>query len=230
MDSCIIKNECIDEMAEEMGVVDQVSAITAKAMEGLYNFDQALVERLALLKGMTIDKLERVWTRIELNPGAYCMIQTLKHLGYRIALASGGFTYFSYRIASRLGIDYAFSNELEIVNGQLTGNVIGPIVNGERKLEILKHLADSFGQEATISMGDGSNDRFMVGWSHLGIAYHAKQILKSATPFHINHTPLQTLCLFLPECATLLLSPTSTSQSIHTLPCNDALMSQYSAQ
>ncbi|EFA79028.1 phosphoserine phosphatase [Heterostelium album PN500] len=245
MDSCLIKNECIDEMAYTMGVVDKVSDITRRAMEGHYNFDQALMERLALLRGMTVEQLEDVWTRIELNAGAFTLVQTLKSLGFTVALVSGGFTFFSQRIGSRLGIDHVYSNELEIVNGKLTGEVIGPIVNGDMKLTVLKELSRhlALGQQETIAMGDGSNDRFMVGHAHLGIAYHAKQILKSSTPFHINHTPLHTLCLFLSatiphlkqqdsEVRRQLLNLTTkeNTQSIHQITENSALLNQYAHQ
>ncbi|GAM25731.1 hypothetical protein SAMD00019534_089060 [Acytostelium subglobosum LB1] len=218
MDSCLIKNECIDEMAVEMSVVEKVSEITRRAMEGQYNFDQALMERLALLKGMTLAQLEQVWTRIELNPGAYAMVQTLKHLGFKVALVSGGFTFFSHRVGARLGMDYVYSNQLELVDGCMTGGIIGSILNGDMKLKILQELStlNQCEQRDTLAMGDGSNDRYMVAYAHLGVAYHAKSVLKASTPFHINHTPLQSVCFFLSKTLPLLTGPSSEIRSLLT--------------
>ncbi|EGG14241.1 phosphoserine phosphatase [Cavenderia fasciculata] len=237
MDSCIIKNECIDEMAVIMGVSDKVSEITKKAMEGHYNFDEALRERLNLLKGMTCEQLEMVWEKIELNAGAYTLIKTLKYLGFKVALVSGGFTYYSYRIGSRLGFDYVFSNQLEIIDNKLTGKVIGSIVNGQMKKALLEKLTELNGleQKHTVSMGDGSNDKLMVQYSDLGIAYHAKSILKAATPYHITFTPLSTLCIYLPNYKDIkdsdildgFQNKELITKSVHSIPQYQTLIDQY---
>ncbi|KAM9994558.1 hypothetical protein ACTFIZ_007711 [Dictyostelium cf. discoideum] len=246
MDSCIIKNECIDEMAGIMGVSEKVSMITARAMAGELDFNQALVERLSLLKGMTIKQLEQVWEKIELNSGSFSLIQILKSFGFKTALVSGGFSYFAFRVASRLGMDYAVSNQLEFqttTDGAddseetLTGKVIGDIINGEMKKKVtilLENLLD-LNQSQIISMGDGSNDKLMIQYSDMGIAFHGKPILRAATPFQINFAPLSVASFYLSN-----IYSTSTkvesfctnknhiyNTSIHNLSENQALVTQY---
>ncbi|KAK5583427.1 hypothetical protein RB653_005020 [Dictyostelium firmibasis] len=258
MDSCIIKNECIDEMAEIMGVSEKVSTITARAMAGELDFNQALMERLSLLNGMTIEQLEQVWKKIQLNSGSFSLIKTLKSLGFKTALVSGGFSYFAFRVASRLGMDYAVSNQLEFTtignnddnnnnnnnnnNNKtiMTGKVIGDIINGEMKKKVTILLKDILGLEQSqiISMGDGSNDKLMIQYSDMGVAYHGKPILRAATPFQINFAPLSICSFYLsniyssPSLSTNL-EPYCTSKthiydtSIHDLPENQALVTQY---
>eukprot|EP01132_Coremiostelium_polycephalum_P009047 gene9047-11082_t len=203
MDSCIIKNECIDEMAEIMGVQDKVSDITERAMRGELDFNGALKSRLQYLKGMTMDQLDLVWKRIVLNDGAVSLIKTLKYFGFKIALISGGFTFFSQKIASSLGIDYTVSNTLEFSSNDntLTGNVVGNIVDGHVKRKVVELLStqNQLLPNETISMGDGSNDQYMIKYCNLGVAFHGKEILKKATPFQINFTSIATLCFYLPE-------------------------------
>ncbi|KYQ92327.1 phosphoserine phosphatase [Tieghemostelium lacteum] len=216
MDSCLIKNECIDEMADIMQVGKQVSDITALAMAGQLDFNQALEKRLSLLSGMTRDQLDIVWSRIQLNAGTFTLIRVLKSLGYKTALISGGFTYFSRKIAAALNIDYTVANTLEFnEDGTLTGRVIGPIINAQMKKLIVEQIAIQNEWDAShcITMGDGSNDKLMIEYAHFGVAYHAKPILKSATPFHINSYPTSTLCFFLPELLELL----NTNESESTL-------------
>jgi len=141
MDSCILKNECIDEMAFEAGVSDQVSQITRRAMEQGLDFSESLRQRLALLKGLPVEKLLRVWDRLELNPGAFSLMSCLKNMGFKTALISGGFTFFAYHVAAILQMDYAFSNTLGMENGCLTGTVTSAIVDGQMKANILTKLA-----------------------------------------------------------------------------------------
>ncbi|KAM9975377.1 hypothetical protein ACTFIW_010405 [Dictyostelium discoideum] len=250
MDSCIIKNECIDEMAGIMGVSEKVSMITARAMAGELDFNQALVERLSLLRGMTTKQLEQVWEKIELNSGSFSLIQTLKSFGFKTALVSGGFSYFAFRVASRLGMDYAVSNQLEFQtttddtgNGlsedTLTGKVIGDIINGEmkKKVTILLENLLALKQSQIISMGDGSNDKLMIQYSDMGIAFHGKPILRAATPFQINFAPLSVASFYLSNIYSTT-TPTEVESfctnknhiyntSIHNLSENQALVTKY---
>ncbi|KAN0045135.1 hypothetical protein ACTA71_006663 [Dictyostelium dimigraforme] len=246
MDSCIIKNECIDEMAGLMGVSEKVSMITARAMAGELDFNQALVERLSLLKGMTIEQLEQIWKRIELNSGSFSLIKTLKSLGFKTALVSGGFTYFAFRVASRLGMDYAVSNQLEFQTTNdgadekktLTGKVVGDIINGEmkRKVTILLENQLALKQSQIISMGDGSNDKLMIQYSNMGIAFHGKPILRAATPFQINFSPLNVASFYLSNLYTTQSSEVKSyctnknyiyNTSIHNLQDNQDLIDKY---
>ncbi|EAL61668.1 phosphoserine phosphatase [Dictyostelium discoideum AX4] len=251
MDSCIIKNECIDEMAGIMGVSEKVSMITARAMAGELDFNQALVERLSLLRGMTTKQLEQVWEKIELNSGSFSLIQTLKSFGFKTALVSGGFSYFAFRVASRLGMDYAVSNQLEFQtttdnadNGlseeTLTGRVIGDIINGEmkKKVTILLENLLALKQSQIISMGDGSNDKLMIQYSDMGIAFHGKPILRAATPFQINFAPLSAASFYLSNIYSTTPPPTEVESfctnknhiyntSIHNLSENQALVTKY---
>eukprot|EP01111_Echinosteliopsis_oligospora_P015393 TRINITY_DN6082_c0_g1_i2.p1 TRINITY_DN6082_c0_g1~~TRINITY_DN6082_c0_g1_i2.p1 ORF type:complete len:251 (-),score=45.01 TRINITY_DN6082_c0_g1_i2:11-763(-) len=196
MDSCILAHECIDELASEMNVCSRVSEITRRAMAGELDFNEALKERVSLLKGMKEEQMKNVWNRLTLTPGAVPLIRSLKAAGFKIALVSGGFTYFTHKVASKLGIDFAFSNTLEVDSeGKLTGNVTGAIVNGQMKAQVVKKLAKKEGVDMrqTITMGDGANDQYMVAEAGFGVAFHAKSILKAATPHHINYSPLHTL-------------------------------------
>lgn len=195
MDSCILAHECIDELATEMGVSQRVSDITSRAMAGELDFDTALRERVSLLRGMNESALEKVWLRLYLNPGAKELVSSLKKAGFKVALVSGGFVYFVQRVAERLGIDYAFSNTLEVKDGKLTGHVVGRVVNGYVKEKIVRMLAEKEGwaMNSVIAMGDGANDQYMVKAAGLGVAYHAKAVLKAVTPHHINHHSLHVL-------------------------------------
>jgi len=199
MDSCILAHECIDELATEMGVSQRVSEITRRAMAGEIDFDTALRERVSLLRGMDASALDKVWRRLYLNPGAKELITSLKKAGFKIALVSGGFVFFTQHVAERLGIDYAFSNTLEVIDGKLTGHVAGRVVNGYVKEKIVRILAEKEGlpMNSVISMGDGANDQFMVRAAGVGIAYHAKAVLKAVTPHHINNFPLHALLHYL---------------------------------
>ncbi|PRP75349.1 phosphoserine phosphatase SerB [Planoprotostelium fungivorum] len=199
VDGTLLDAECIDEVAREAGVVDQVAKLTKKAMEEDWDFTQALRERLALVEGLPEEKLEEVFSRLLLKKGVASLVKTLKENGIQTAMVSGGFTYFTDRIAARLGFDYAFANVLEISGGKLTGKSLPPVVDGKMKLKVLEALCKRLGctLSQSIAMGDGSNDKFMVGNAGLGVAFHAKTILKQHTPHHVDHSPMNFLCHFL---------------------------------
>jgi len=199
MDSCILGHECIDELATEMGVGERVADITRRSMAGELDFVAALRERVGLLQGMDESRLDKVWQRLYLNPGAVKLIKALKQANVKTALVSGGFTRFTHPVAARLGMDYAFSNTLEIKDGTLTGKVAGSIVDGNMKEKVVRLLAEreNVKMEEVVTMGDGANDQYMVRAAGLGVAYHGKAILKGATPHHINNNPLQALLYYM---------------------------------
>ena len=176
MDSTLIQVEVIDELAIAAGVGEEVSAITEAAMNGELDFEESLVARVALLKGLPESVLEEIAARLPLTPGAERLIRTLKSLGYRTAILSGGFMFFGRELQRRLGIDFVFANELEVKEGRLTGRVCGEIVDGARKATLLRQLAEEAGirLEQTIAVGDGANDLPMLDAAGLGIAFHAK--------------------------------------------------------
>lgn len=183
MDSTLIEAEVIDELAREAGVGDQVAAITESAMQGELDFQQSFRARVALLKGLDTQVLDRVAERLKITEGAPQLISTLKSLGYRTAILSGGFTYFAHYLQQRLGIDEVYANELEVdAQGKVTGEVTGQIVDGERKAALLKELAqrDGIGLEQTIAVGDGANDLPMLGLAGLGIAFRAKPLVRQS--------------------------------------------------
>ena len=180
MDSTLIRSVVIDELATEAGVGEQVADITEQAMRGELDFNESFRARVALLKGLDEGALERVRERIQLTEGAERLVSTLRALGYRTAILSGGFTWFGQWLQQLLGIDYVHANELEIENGQVTGRVVGQIVNGQRKADLLKDIATQEGisLEQVIAVGDGANDLPMLGEAGLGIAFRAKPLVK----------------------------------------------------
>lgn len=180
MDSTLIAAEVIDELAKAAGVGEHVAAITESAMRGEIDFKESLRRRLRLLRGLPADTLAAVAERIPLNEGAERLITNLKRFGYTIAIISGGFTYFGNRLKERLGLDYVFANELEIVDGKLTGEVVGDIVDANRKAALLRMIAaqEHLSLQQVIAVGDGANDLPMLGIAGLGIAYHAKPVVK----------------------------------------------------
>ncbi len=182
MDSTLIQSEVIDELAKEAGVGEQVAAITEQAMRGELDFDASFRARVAQLKGMDETAMARVRDRIQLTEGAQRLVATLKTLGYRTAILSGGFTWFGEHLQQLLGIDYVYANELEIVDGKVTGEVVGQIVNGQRKAELLKEIAGKEGirLEQTVAVGDGANDLAMLSVAGLGIAFRAKPLVKQS--------------------------------------------------
>lgn len=195
MDSTLIQQEVIDELGREAGVMDQVAAITAAAMRGGIDFRESLRRRLALLRGLDVAVLERVAGRLQLTEGAERLIRNLRHLGYRTAIISGGFTYFGLCLQRRLGIDHVHANELEIADGRLTGNVVGAIVDGERKAQLLREIAaaEEIDLEQVIAVGDGANDLPMLRSAGLGVAFHAKPLVRASARHAISTLGLDAL-------------------------------------
>ena len=182
MDSTLIEAEVIDELAKAAGVGEQVAEITERAMRGELDFRASFKERLALLKGLPEEVLEQIAERLPLTEGAETLFAELKRLGYKTAILSGGFTYFAKRLQALLGIDYVYANELEIVDGRLTGVAIEPIVDAQRKADLLRELAqrEVLQLEQTIAVGDGANDLPMLGLAGLGVAFRAKPLVKQS--------------------------------------------------
>ncbi len=180
MDSTLIRAEVINELATAAGVGEQVAAVTDAAMHGALDFGESLVRRVALLRGLEEGKLVEIANRLPLMEGAERVVQTLKRLGYRIGIVSGGFDYFGRRLQEQLGFDYMFANRLEIVDGVLTGRVVGEIIDGAAKAELLRRIAalESIPLEQTIAVGDGANDIPMLSIAGMGVAFHAKPIVR----------------------------------------------------
>jgi phosphoserine phosphatase len=188
MDSTLISIEVIDELARAHGVMAEVAAVTERAMAGEMDFDEALRQRLSLLRGLEVSVLERLAAQLPLTEGAEKLIRVLKRLGYRTAVISGGFSVAADSLKARLGIDYAHANVLEVEAGKLTGRVIGPIVNGRRKAELLESIAASEGVllDQVIAVGDGANDLPMLERAGLGIAFRAKAKLRERADTSIS--------------------------------------------
>ncbi|MBV1876221.1 MAG: phosphoserine phosphatase SerB [Pseudomonadales bacterium] len=180
MDSTLITTEVIDELAVLAGAGDEVSRVTELAMLGKLDFQDSLRQRVALLKGLPESSLKEVAARLPLTEGVEELFATLNKLGYKTAILSGGFSYFAAHLQNKLGINYAYANNLEIVDGILTGNVIEPIVDAAKKAELLRKLADleNISMQQTIAVGDGANDLAMLAAAGLGIAFHAKPVVK----------------------------------------------------
>ena len=180
MDSTLITSEVIDELAKEAGVGEEVSAITEQAMRGELDFNESLERRVAQLRGLDEQVMESIAARLQLTEGAERLFGNLKRLGYKTAILSGGFTYFGHYLQKKLSIDYVYANTLEIENGKLTGRVLGKVVDGARKAELLGLLAEkeNISLEQTVAVGDGANDLPMLGKAGLGIAFRAKPIVR----------------------------------------------------
>ncbi len=199
MDSTLIQIEVIDELARIAGVGAEVAQITERAMNGELDFAGALRARVALLKGLPANALEEVYRNIPFTPGAKTMVRVLKRLGFRTAVISGGFTFFTDRLKSELGLDYAFANALAIEAGRVTGEVSGPIVDGARKAELLEEIATREGitLDQVIAIGDGANDLPMLGKAGLGIAFNAKARVREQADTHINQQSLDSILYLL---------------------------------
>lgn len=199
MDSTLIQAEVIDEMAASHGIGEKVKEITERAMNGELNFDEALRERVALLKGMPKANMDEIMGNLKLMPGAEKFIRTVKALGFKTAIVSGGFRYFAENLRAKLGIDYAFANELEWDGDKLSGKVRGQIVNAQQKAFILELLAqqEHINLEQVVAVGDGANDLPMLAKAGLGIAFHAKDKVKREARHQMSHGPMTSILYFL---------------------------------
>lgn len=195
MDSTLIDAEVIDELAKEIGLGEQVAAITESAMRGDIAFNESFRQRMALLEGLDETVLTSIAERLELNPGVEKLLANLNKQGYKTAILSGGFDYFGRYLQSKLGVDYVYANTLDIVDGKVTGKVNGDIVNGERKAELLKLLAEKEGLSLSqvVAVGDGANDLPMLGLAGMGVAFRAKPKVKAAADFNVSFSGLDSI-------------------------------------
>jgi len=200
MDSTLIQCECIDEIADFLGIKAQVSAITERAMRGELDFSASLTERVQLLAGLDASVLEKVYQEcIELTDGAEELISTVQQHGWKVGLVSGGFTYFTDKLKDRLKLDFTRSNVLEIHNNKLTGGIVGDIIDADCKRRCLLEQADIFSvpMRQTIAIGDGANDLPMIHAAGLGIAFHAKPTVQAQADVSINQGGLEQVLTFL---------------------------------
>ncbi|WP_402721235.1 phosphoserine phosphatase SerB [Janthinobacterium rivuli] len=196
MDSTLITIECIDEIADMQGLKPQVAAITEAAMRGELDFSASLTQRVALLEGLDASALQRVYDeRLKLSPGAEAMLAAVQKAGLKTLLVSGGFTFFTERLKERLGLDYTHANALEIVDGKLTGKVVGGIVDAEEKQRTVERVCKEMGisPSEAIVMGDGANDLKMMGIAGLSVAFRAKPVVRSQADVALNFVGLDGL-------------------------------------
>ncbi len=195
MDSTIVTGETLDELADFAGLKPRIAAITARAMNGELDFKAALRERVAMLRGLPVDALERTWERVRLTPGAHELVATMRAHGARAALVSGGFSFFTSRVAALCGFDLHRSNVLLDDGAALTGFVAEPILDRDTKLHMLSSLAAelSLPMSATLAVGDGANDLEMLRAAGLGVAFHAKPIVAAAAQARVDHAGLRAL-------------------------------------
>jgi len=195
MDSTLIDAEVIDELAKEMGVGEQVASLTAAATRGEMDFQQSFRKRVALLKGLSEKQLKPVAERIPLMNGAERLFRVLKRLGIRTAVCSGGFTFMAERLQQKLGLDYVHANELEVKEGVVTGEVLLPILDGSRKAELVKQLVarERIGLDQVIAVGDGANDLPMINLAGMGIAFHAKPVVRAGARYSLSYASLDAL-------------------------------------
>ena len=199
MDSTLVEAEVIDELARAAGSWERVSAVTERAMRGELEFVDSFRERLATLRGLPEACLPAIADSLRVSPGAATLVATLKALGYRSAIVSGGFDFFAQRLAGELGIDEVFANTLDIVDGSITGEAPGRIIDGQRKAGLLEALAETAGIAKTqvIAVGDGANDLPMLGLAGLGVAYHAKPVVRAAAAQAITYSGLDSILFLL---------------------------------
>jgi phosphoserine phosphatase len=199
VDSTLIQDEVIDLLAARAGCAAQVARVTESAMHGELDFAASLRERVALLKGLDAGVLDEVRAGLRLTPGARTLIRTLKRLGYRCGIVSGGFTAVIQPLADELGIDYVAANTLEVIAGKLTGQVIEPIIDREGKTEALRSFARQAGVplSQTVAVGDGANDLGMIGAAGLGVAFNAKPVVQDAADTSVNVPYLDTILYLL---------------------------------
>lgn len=199
MDSTLIDAEVIDEMGKVLGIGSKIAAITERAMNGELNFDQSLVERVALLKGMPTSQMEVIYQSLKVNPGVSELMQKVSAMGIKTIIISGGFNYFAESVKTKLGMTQAYANELEFSDGKLTGKVLGNIINAASKSEILTKIAqeNNFALHQVVAVGDGANDLLMLNAAGMGVAWHAKEKVKQAVPHHISFGPMTNLLFFL---------------------------------
>ena len=199
MDSTLIETEVIDELAIRAGVGEQVKAITERAMRGEIDFIESFRERVELLKGLDVSVMQDIAEKLPITEGADRLMFVLKKYGYKIAILSGGFTFFGEYLQKRWGIDYVYANELEIKDGKLTGHYVGDVVDGKRKAELLRLIAqvEKVDIAQTIAVGDGANDLPMLGIAGLGIAFHAKPKVVANAKQSINTIGLDGVLYFL---------------------------------
>lgn len=199
MDSTAIQIECIDEIAKLAGTGDMVSAITERAMRGELDFSQSLRQRVATLKDAPEGILQEVKQHLPLMPGLVETVKELKNHGWKVAIASGGFTYFAEVLQQKLGLDFIAANQFEIIDGKLTGNVQGAIVDAQYKAQTLQQLAQQFNitTENTVAIGDGANDLTMMQVANVGVAYHAKPKVQQLAQVIVNFTDLTALLCIL---------------------------------
>ncbi len=199
MDSTLIQVEVIDELAKSAGHGEEVSGITSKAMNGELSFNESLNKRVELLRGLDENVLDEIYHNIPFTPGAKKLVKILKKLGYKTAVISGGFTFFTDRLKNELGLDYAFANKLEIKDGKLTGKVLGKIINGESKAEILEDIADKedISLDQVVAIGDGANDLLMLDKAGLGIAFNAHKTVREKADYNISQENLDSIIYLL---------------------------------
>lgn len=199
MDSTLIQTEVIDELAIRAGVGDQVKAITERAMRGEIDFTDSFRQRVALLKGLDVSVMQEIAESLPITEGVERLMKLLKMVGFKIAILSGGFMYFGNYLAKKFGIDYVYANELEVKDGKLTGRYVGEVVDGRRKAELLKLIAqvEKIDLMQTVAVGDGANDLPMIGLAGLGIAFHAKPKVKATAQQSLSTVGLDGILYFL---------------------------------
>ena len=199
MDSTLVDMEIIDEMARRAGVYREVSRITEKAMRGDFDFEESLIQRVALIKGLTVSELTEIRDNMRLSQGVEELTTTLRWLGYKLGVITGGFDFFSDYLKEKLGFDFAFANKLEIKNDVLTGRVVGPIIDAAQKARIVNQTSCDQGilLDQTVVVGDGANDALMLGQAGLGIAYNAKKGVDRAANVSLGRSRLKNILYFL---------------------------------